>query len=326
MVSASRPLRATAADQALLVGRGDALDQVRNAVAAGLNVLVDSAPGGGRTSLVNAVAFESTVAAVVRGGGADASNLLARCITAFSGRRAEASSGLDDLCVQFVDYLDSGGGDLRRRRAEPGVPQLIIVDDAEPQALFDLLQYLRDVLWDPRVVWLVTARTPERPVILRPPADAFFDVRVHLDALNTTDAMRLLASHDRDFAHHHQSIADAVGGNPRALVRALQELHTGQSSEVLTRATTQHRGQVGQLSKPAQTLVAALETLGACSASDERLLKTLGWTRARVSQVLSELRDNDMVEQGALNQAVGRPRKVWRLKTPAEWASDKGVA
>lgn len=325
MVSASRPLRATAADQSLLVGRGDDLVQIRRAITAGLNVLVDSAPGGGRTSVVNAMAFDSTAVTVVGAGGADVTDLLARCVSALSSRRAVASN-LGDLVDQFVDYLDSGGDDLQRRRGESGGPRLIILDDAEPASLFLLLQQVRDVLWDPRVVWLVTTRTSERNVVLRPPADAFFDVRVQLAPLSSEDASKLLAARDRDFTDHHQAIVDAIGGNPRALVRALQTLQTGQTSHELTWASRRHRGQLDQLSNPAQALVAALDALGPSSASDERLLRTLGWTRARVSQVLTELRSNDLVEQSELSQGLGRPRKVWRLRTPAEWATDRGVA
>ena len=68
-------------------------------------------------------------------------------------------------------------------------------------------------------------------------------------------------------------------------------------------------------------LAAELEALGWASASDERLLDRIGWTRPRVVQVIAELESRGLVDMREENTGRGRPRKLYRL-TPAERFTD----
>lgn len=59
-------------------------------------------------------------------------------------------------------------------------------------------------------------------------------------------------------------------------------------------------------------LMAELESLGAASASDERLLRRLGWTRPRAVQVLRELEDAGLVTASYARGPGGGRQKVYR--------------
>ena len=68
-------------------------------------------------------------------------------------------------------------------------------------------------------------------------------------------------------------------------------------------------------------LAQELEALGWASASDERLLVRMGWTRSRVVQVIAELEGEGLVEMREESTGRGRPRKLYRLKPPADFGS-----
>jgi predicted ArsR family transcriptional regulator len=64
-------------------------------------------------------------------------------------------------------------------------------------------------------------------------------------------------------------------------------------------------------------LIAELEAIGPASASDERLLKRLGWTRSRASQVFKQLEEAGVVRAAMeAPEGGGRPRKVFRPVGP----------
>jgi hypothetical protein len=63
-------------------------------------------------------------------------------------------------------------------------------------------------------------------------------------------------------------------------------------------------------------LAGEIDALGWVSASDERLLDRMGWTRPRVVQVIAELESRGLVNMREENTGRGRPRKLYRL-TPA---------
>jgi DNA-binding MarR family transcriptional regulator len=62
--------------------------------------------------------------------------------------------------------------------------------------------------------------------------------------------------------------------------------------------------------------VAYLETNGPASASDERMLSELGWSRSRATQVLRELEQAGLVKPSSERNDSGR-RKVYALLEPA---------
>ena len=67
------------------------------------------------------------------------------------------------------------------------------------------------------------------------------------------------------------------------------------------------------LSEPAKRLLAEVEANGAASPSDEGLLKKLGWTRSRASQVFRELEKQGLVSALDRPGSGGRPRRLYEV-------------
>jgi hypothetical protein len=113
-------------------------------------------------------------------------------------------------------------------------------------------------------------------------------------------------------------IVDLAGGSPRRaidLARHLLLAPAGAGAGVTVRDRLLQREEaVARLGTPARMLLAELEASGGASASDERLLSRLGWTRARAAQVLGQLEREGLVEATDQQRASGRPRRVYRSK------------
>jgi predicted transcriptional regulator len=71
--------------------------------------------------------------------------------------------------------------------------------------------------------------------------------------------------------------------------------------------------------RSAHMLAAELEALGGASASDERLLSRMGWTRARAVQVLGELEKAGLVTTSSVKAGQGRPKKIYKVVSPAQF-------
>ena len=156
--------------------------------------------------------------------------------------------------------------------------------------------------------------------MLRPPADAFFEVRLELGPLPKEDLVALVErrlSAARPPELTPEVVEElAADGHPRAALDAARRLVTGEVTwGELRRAASERERQVGRLGQPARMAVRALGDVGgAASASDQELLDRLGWTRARAVQVLGGLeRAGVVVADNVRVGRAGRPRKVYRL-------------
>jgi DNA-binding MarR family transcriptional regulator len=88
------------------------------------------------------------------------------------------------------------------------------------------------------------------------------------------------------------------------------------------KARTEALAQVG---RPARMLAEELDALGWASASDQRLLDRMGWTRPRVVQVIAELESRGLVEMREESTGRGRPRKLYRLTPAADFLAPHGI-
>ena len=188
---------------------------------------------------------------------------------------------------------------------------------------------LRDEVWRVDALWLVTTSTAQVAGLLRPPADVFFETTVELGPLTTRTQRELLRRRldDPDSASSTEVIsiaAESAGGQPRRLLEVARELaaeptvggarlNTGRGLKARTAA-------LAKCSRPARMLAQELEALGWVSASDERLLSRMGWTRPRVVQVIAELEGGGLVEMREENTGRGRPRKLYRLTPAADFS------
>jgi len=345
-----RPLLDTRPDQLLFVDRGDELGRVRAALGQGLNCLVVGERGSGKTSLVRALMFQERQAAVsrgdvhptqetglpsllyVRGAGVDgAVDLLRRAVEALArhhgGLLAAPTAGTSDrLATSGMSGGPATSGTSDQLVAELGGlartgPVVMVLDDVPAAVGNALFGALRDELWSIDLRWLVTVATGDAATLLRPPADAFFESQVTLGSLQAEVSMEILRRRmgevpDRLLA----DVAAIGGGNPRRLLDIARELG-GDFSQwaALASAAAERARAMAALGRSAQMLAAELEALGGASASDERLLTRMGWTRPRVVQVLAEMEAAGLVTASSLKTGQGRPRKIYQVVSPAQF-------
>jgi len=328
MKLSGRPLLDTRPDHELFVDRVDEIGRIRAALGKGLNCLVVGERGSGKTSLVRALMFEERQVAVpqdgalpevlyVRGAGAgSASDLLRGAVEALAQYQGDdltaGSSGASGAIAELGERAGRGS-------------VLMALDDAPAVAGNALFGALRDELWSIDLRWLVTVATTDSATLLRPPADAFFESRVDLAPLPADASMEILRRRMGEAPERLLAEAAAIGGgNPRRLLDVAREFDGDYSkwSEFASAADERERA-LAALGRPAHMLAAELESLGGASASDDRLLSAMGWTRPRVVQVLAELEAADLVTASSLKSGQGRPKKVYRLVSPAQFRQQR---
>lgn len=299
-----RPLLSTDADAALFVGRQREVELLQRAADLGFNALVLGDRGAGVTSLLHRV--ERTL----RQAGHEVAYIDAGT---FEGHH-------DDLLNLVA-------------RITPVDGAVVLLDGiSHPSLVHTLFGQRRDELWELPHQWFVAGRTDRRSAYLEPPADAFFDAVVELDELTVDDATALLlrraeapGTEGEPSAEVVRLVAVALAQqvNPRTprqlLAAARAVLLSGEEPSVIAGQLFAIQNQVASLGRPPTLLFNALLDIGPVSASDERLLDRLGWTRGRVVQVLKQLEEQGFVTAIDDVRGPGRPRKLYRAKraTPA---------
>jgi len=162
----------------------------------------------------------------------------------------------------------------------------------------------------------------DRATALKPPADAFFDTVISLDPWPMNELVDLLARRadpaqlwPRDLLI---SAATGADGGPRQALRALSDALVHDRDPA---AALDQRGRLldraSELGRPAAMLMAELLDRGQASPSDDDLQKTLGVTRSRLTQLLRELLDKNLVTaEDERPDGPGRPRVIYRPALP----------
>ena len=87
----------------------------------------------------------------------------------------------------------------------------------------------------------------------------------------------------------------------------------GRPSDEIIEEQRRRQQRVERLSEPERRLLAELEAGGGASPSDEGLLKKLGWSRSRASQVFGELEKKGFVRASSQPGTHSRPRRFYEL-------------
>lgn len=324
-----RPLLDSRLDMSLYLPRPGAEAGVRRALQQGLNVLVEGTRGSGRTTLLRALLFEDRARdepwglRYVRASTATSAAGLVRLVAGHLDGASDAfgdglpdspdargGPGMGDTADALGAIADLGDrlGDLV---AAPGAPPrpTVCLDDVDPRLGNQLFGVLRDELWELPMQWVVTTTPDDAAVLLRPPADAFFEARVVIPELSRDEAAALIAMR---LGHPVQLPQAPSLRTPREALD-LARLAPQQWPEAAAERARRD-AQVAELGRPATMLVAALEELGPVSPSDDRLLTRMGWTSSRASQVLRQLLAVGVVAYREVRgERPGRPARLYEL-------------
>lgn len=309
----NRPLLDTRTDAALFVAREPELTRLRRCLDLGVNTLLEAAPGVGKTSVLRQLTWRERQAgrpAPHYVSATPAGSVSELILLVAAGLGVHQLGSREENPLDLVVRLAGAVKEIDR--------PVILLDEPDPDLAYTLFGRLRDEVWELPLVWVVAMDTADAVRLLRPPADAFFEVRLELPRLGAAELRELLVRRlpGADGAVTADVLDElAATGDPRrALDDARQLLTADVSWDELKHARSQRDRVVGKLGRPARMMVDALTRLGgSASASDPELLDVLGWTRPRAVQVLSELEDAGVLGSATVRAGVGRPRKVYRL-------------
>jgi hypothetical protein len=334
------PLAQSRADQRRFVDRTDETDAIIRAVAASQPVLLLGDHGSGRTSLLNHVAWqlarqdEPRQSVIVSGELASNPSQLLGVLVARTQRLAEPTASrarwIDDLralsmpdgpfgqiaqpaiLIELVDLLGERLAALDR-------PVCLMVDGIAPPVAHGVFGSLRNELWAlPRATWVVAGDTTAEKLYLEPPADAFFERTIRLGPLTDADAAKLLRAHVPTLTDAEIEQAIAVGnGNARRLIRAAGDIQAGLAPASMK--TDELANQATELAGPlAGAVVRYLAEHGPSSASDETMLRQVGASRQRASQLMHELESAGMLETIEQHEPGrrGRPARRFAVRKP----------
>jgi MoxR-like ATPase len=312
----ARPLRETKRDLALFVDRQE-LDTASRALEHHGNVLILGSRGIGKSSLLAALSRR----------------LRNHDVPVLSVNGRVAGSAVELLTLLRAQLVADDRGpplgaasralqvELRALRASLEEPWTVaLVDEVNsPEVAHTLFGRLRDELWELPLGWAVAADERARANYLEPPADAFWRRVLTLPPLSRSESEELVRRRvpaDRLPEDVLGLMVEEAGGNPRRLLAfAYDVLVDNQDPQRLVDNLRERESRRTELSKPARRLLAELEAAGPAGPSDEALLRRLGWSRSRASQVFSELEANGFVRADERPSKAGRrPRRIFALE------------
>jgi hypothetical protein len=321
-----RPLYDTTEDRSLFQFPAE-WDRVVRALDRQLNVMVIGARGVGKTTLLRQVQAtlrkrDERVVFVDATAVADTPELAARIQDALGVRPSPLQEGLmvtSDLVRGDATPPIAGASRPLQSAIEriAGVKASVVLVDASgsAEAVYGFFGRLRDALWQTDHTWLVAVDHHEQATALKPPADAFFDTVIALQPFSTQDLTGLLARRVSDVPGSVLGgVAAGAEGNPRAAIRALNEaiVHGRDPTDVLA-ARGRLLERAADLGRPHGMLMAELLDRGSASPSDDDLQKTLGISRARLTQLFRTLFEHGLVVAGrSAIEGPGRPRTLYR--------------
>ncbi len=321
----TRPLFDNAADAKLFIARDEAARLEANC-RDGVNSLVLGDRGIGKTSLLRYVALrlreENFPCIVVDAAPAETALDVVRLVTAELGRRPHP---IQQIARSFDPHLATGLGEpgellnalrnLRQTDVQEGTRTAILLDSPpRPEELHLLFGRLRDEIWQLPYTWAVAAPSNQRGTLLAVPADAFFEDVIEMLPLTREQQAELVSRRLGPGEATPWRLQEEGEENPRRLLEAVRDaIRSGKPPESYFAGLTERDRKVNGLGRAAAMAYAELDNSGAASASDEELLKRLGWSRQRAAQVLADLERANLVRADMRPGPSGRPRKVFEV-------------
>ncbi|MGN6256204.1 MAG: hypothetical protein ACTHN3_00430 [Solirubrobacterales bacterium] len=331
MLLTGRPLYDNQADESLFV-HVPQWDPLIRAIERRLNVLVLGRWGSGKTTLLHQVQLvlrrhDEPVAFVDGTGAKGVLELASRIRNTLLGQPSMMSVA-GDVVGAFSGGKAPPAGASRQLASHlqaigEAVPSVILVDGpSSPEAVYDLFGRMRDVLWQQSHCWVVALDEGHRSAVLKPPADAFFDLVLPLGEWSTNALGDLLSRRANGELSDRLITAAAAGadGSPRQALRALSYgVVNNEDPAVLLNERGRLLDQAAQLGRAPSMLLAELLEREQASPSDADLQESLGVTRARLTQMFHQLAKHDLVVSETERAAgPGRPRTVYRPNLPHE--------
>jgi energy-coupling factor transporter ATP-binding protein EcfA2 len=298
------------------------------ALAHGFNVMALGERGAGKSTLLNLLAGRleeqgQPAVQIAAGRFHAASEVLwgiarAALTEPPPGAHIPESTAIEAARQDTPDPLEGAYNSLAGAASVLPEDTVILIDGLAPGLVHEIFGRLRDEMWMLRLQWVLTGDLSEKPILLTPPADAFFDQIVTLAPFSEPEVERLLdlRDHDRKLSVSiRQLIATRCDGNPaKALLLARHALVAANPLVSLQRGSVIERIEE-ELGEPAARLADDLARNGPSGPSDSQLLRRLGWSRPRAYQVFQALQQAGWTEVAAEHTGrAGRPANMYRLK------------
>jgi ATP/maltotriose-dependent transcriptional regulator MalT len=298
------------------------MPQLEAAVDRALNVLILGPRGSGKTTLLRSLQVgrqNDPCPAVYVDLGPAQNEEQALMVIADALEQRWGAFG-DQVRSRLVPETTPSGALLRlaRRLGEADASLLLIDSPPGGGHAHVLFGRLRDELWQQGHQWVVATDETLRDELTRPPASAFFDVRLELDALSEEQQREFLARRlvSEPTSVDIESIVGKTDGLPRSILGLAREaVLSHRSVDALLAERERRRKRLQGLSPAASRIVAYLAEHGPTSGSDPDLLATLGVSGQRARMVLRQLEGKRLVRSFPEQQRhQGRPRKLYELR------------
>ncbi len=300
--------------------------QLNRAVERGFNVLLYGQRGSGRTTLLRMLAQSDDLPhPVVFVDGSRASTAvqaLAVVIEAIEAPMTQPfsmSALVEGLRPPPTRAAYSPDAELLRLVEALGrvEPRVILLDEAPgAEEAHRLFGRLRDALWQTGHQWVVATTVSTARDLSRPPADAFFEVRLAIEELNDDDQLELLRR--RVTEQELQEIAPMVVQAPatprQAISLARQALLDDGDPLRFRRAREEREEALGRLTAPQRAVVEHLHRLGEASPSDVDLQQAVGVSPTTLRTIFDRLQLGGIVQRhDDRARGQGRPRATFSL-------------
>jgi energy-coupling factor transporter ATP-binding protein EcfA2 len=329
----SRPLYDNRADGAYFLPPEE-WDPLVRAIDRRLNVLLTGPRGSGKTTLLRQVQLQlrdqgKRIAYVDGTGAPGVLDLVAGVRNTLRGGEPSPVVSGAEITMSALGPRDNAVAGASRSVSmhldaiAKEKPTIILLDaTAAAGPVYELFGRLRDELWQQEHRWVVAIDESERATVMKPPADAFFDLVVAIGGVPTNRLVELLARRAGDEEGVDpkliQNAAAGAKGNPREAIRALSNavVNERDPADYLSERALL-LDEASEIGRAPAMLMAELLDRGQASPSDEDLQATLGVSRARLTQIFRGLQASHLViAEAERPSGPGRPRTVYRPALP----------